>query len=86
MISVGRIFKYKTAFGKVVCNNLHITTPEYRFVINELAEYILDSNIQYYAGRFVFRHDTVAQNYFVAHIEITPYECLKDLVIYEYMD
>lgn len=42
--------------------------------------------IQCVDGCFMLRHDTVADNYFACHPEISLQECMEELVTQEYMD
>ena len=63
-----------------------MTGYSYKSIFLKLFPEGLGEDIQYANGHFVLRHETVAENYFAFHPEITPYSCLQDLVSHNYMD
>lgn len=52
--------------------------------ISEIFPYIATLNI--INSKFIFRHDTVAENHFICHPEVSLCSCVKKLLTYDYTD
>lgn len=57
-----------------------MTGYPYKSEIQRLFPQGMGESIQYANGRLVFRHDTVADNYFAFHPEISLQDCMEELV------